>query len=162
MFSAFDTGQLTGAIFIDLSKAFDIVDHYLLLDKLPHIGLNQNAVLWFNSYFHNRHQYVYVNGCQSSQMLVDTGVPQGSILGPLLFSIFINDILQLCTICHVHLYADDTFIYYFNPDISQIQYNLQQDFNIVQHWFNNNRLVLNMKKIMLHGVWHKIWLITLT
>lgn len=123
-----------------------MVDHYLVLDKLHHIGLNQNAVLWFNSYLHNRHQYVYVNGCQSSQMLVDTGVPQGSVLGPLLFSIFINYLPQLCTTCHVHLYADDTVIYTSNPDISRTQHNLQQDFNIVQQWLNNNRLVLNMKK----------------
>lgn len=110
-----------------------MVDHYLLLDKLHHIGLNGNTVLWFNSYLHIWHQYVYVNCCQSSQMLVDAGVPQGSTV-------------QLCSTCHVHLYAGDTVIYHSNPVISQIQYNLRQDFKIVQHWFNNNRLVLNVKK----------------
>ncbi len=146
MFSSFYKGLLTGAIFIDLSKAFDLVDHYLLLDKLYSIGLSQNALLWFNAYLHNRHQCVIFQGSQSDFLTVDKGVPQGSILGPLLFSIFINDLPQTCSNCLVHLYADDTVIYTSNSDILQIQNSLQFDFNLVQKWLHNNRLVLNKKK----------------
>lgn len=146
IFSSFDKGQLTGAIFIDLSKAFDMVDHYLLLDKLFSIGLSHQAVLWFNAYLHNRRQYVSFYGSQSDYLVVDKGVPQGSTLGPLLFSIFINDLPHLCTNCSVHLYADDTVIYTANSNISQIQHSLQLDFNSVQQWLHNNRLLLNQKK----------------
>lgn len=146
VFSSFDGGQLTGAIFIDLSKAFDMVDHYLLLDKLYSIGLNQNALLWFNAYLHNRRQCVVFQGFQSDYLIVEKGVPQGSTLGPLLFSIFINDLPSICSNCLAHLYADDTVIYTSNSDIIQIQNSLQSDFNLVQKWLYNNKLVLNKKK----------------
>ncbi len=146
VFSSFDKGQLTGAIFIDLSKAFDMVDHYLLLDKLYSIGLSQHALLWFSTYLHNRRQSVAFQGFQSDFLIVENGVPQGSTLGPLLFSIFINDLPSILSQCSVHLYADDTVIYFSHTDLSHIQNSLQSDFNLVQKWFSNNKLVLNMKK----------------
>lgn len=81
---------------------------------------------------HNRRQCVVFQGFQSDYVIVEKGVPQGSSLGPLLFSIFINDLPQICLNCSVHLYADDTVIYTYNSDLSQIQNSLQLDFNLVQ------------------------------
>ena len=140
-------GLLTGAIFIDLSKAFDVVDHYLLLDKLYSIGLQRNALLWFNAYLHNRRQCVALQGIQSDYMIVEKGVPQGSTLGPLLFSIFINDLPDTCLQSQVQLYADDTAIYSSGTDLMQIQSSLQSDFNRVQNWLHENKLVLNNRRL---------------
>ena len=109
----------TGAIFIDLSKAFDMVDHYLLLDKLQAIGLSKDSLLWFNSYLHFRSQCVSLHGCVSQSVIMEKGVPQGSSLGPLLFSLFINDLPQICSDCSIHLYADDTVIYSSNVLVSK-------------------------------------------
>lgn len=89
LFTSFDKCQPTGAIFINLSKAFDMVGHYLLLDKLHSLGFNQNSLLWFNSYLHNRQQYVSFQGLNSDYLVFEKGVPQGSTLGPLLFCLFI-------------------------------------------------------------------------
>jgi len=97
-----------------------MVDHYVLLDKLYAKGLNQSA-LWFNSYLHNRRQCVAFQGSLSDYLLVDKGVPQGSNLGPLLFSIFTNDLSHISSIGKVHLYADDTVIYTADSDIHFIQ-----------------------------------------
>ncbi len=91
-------------------------------------------------------QYVVFQGCKSDYLIVEKGVPQGSTLGPLLFSIFINDLPEVCSNCLSHLYADDTVIYTSDSDISQICHSLQSDFNLVQNWFHNNKLVLNKKK----------------
>ncbi|XDV11150.1 hypothetical protein PO909_000166, partial [Leuciscus waleckii] len=103
--SASDSNMLTGAIFIDLTKAFDMVDHYLLLDKLHAIGLSSDSLLFFNSFLHHRSQCVTFQGSQSGFKIIDKGVPQGSSLGPLLFSIFINDLPQICPDSLIHLYA---------------------------------------------------------
>lgn len=146
IYSSLESGHITGAIFIDLSKAFDMVDHYLLLDKLAAIGLNRDALLWFNSYLHNRRQYVVFQGIQSNNLINSHGVPQGSILGPLLFSIFINELPRICQQCSIHLYADDTVIYFSDTNPTAIQNSLQTDFNLLQKWFYNNKLLLNTKK----------------
>ena len=129
-----DNNMHTGAIFIDLTKAFDMVDHYLLLDKLCAIGLSQHSLCWFNAYLHNRRQCVI----QSDFMIMEKGVPQGSSLGSLLFSIFINDLPQVCGDCYIQLYADDTVIYCSKPDISQTQNSLQADFDATQKWLSSN------------------------
>ena len=136
----------TGAIFIDLSKAFDMVDHYLLLDKLQAIGLSKDSLLWFNSYLHFRSQCVSLHGCVSQSVIMEKVVPQGSSLGPLLFSLFINDLPQICSDCSIHLYADDTVIYSSNVLVSKTQSSLQSNFNTIQRWFQSNHLILNKKK----------------
>ena len=146
VFSALGNSKLVGAIFIDLTKAFDLVDHYLLLDKLYNIGLSRQALLWFSSYLHNRRQSVCFNSSQSDFLVVEKGVPQGSILGPLLFSIFINDLPKICKNCSIQLYADDTAIYTSDSDQSKIQSTLQTEFNLVQEWLLKECLVLNKKK----------------
>ncbi len=146
IYSALDSGDLIGAIFIDLKKAFDLVDHYLLLDKLYAVGFSKNSLLWFNSYLHNRKQCVVVQGKLSDLFIHERGVPQGSVLGPLLFSIFINDLPLILSHCSVHLYADDTVIYVSNPHLTQIQNMLQSDFNALQEWLYSNNLLLNKGK----------------
>uniref|UniRef100_A0A8C7WUV5 Reverse transcriptase domain-containing protein n=1 Tax=Oryzias sinensis TaxID=183150 RepID=A0A8C7WUV5_9TELE len=146
IFSGFDNNMLTGALFIDLTKAFDMVDHYLLLDKLHSIGLDRSSLLWFNSYLHHRQQCVLFNGSYSNFLSVDKGVPQGSSLGPLLFSIFINDLPTKCIYTNIQLYADDTVIYTSKSNIVDIQHSIQHDFNSVQLWLQSNKLLLNKSK----------------
>ena len=150
--------NLTGAIFIDLTKAFDLVNHYLLLDKLYAIGLSRNALLWFNSYLHNRKQCVVIQGSKSDLAVQEHGVPQGSTLGPLLFSIFINDLPSIFSGCNVQLYADDTVIYTSQSTLPQIQSTLQSNFNNLESWLSANKLLINKTKTntMLFGTKHNI------
>lgn len=136
----------TGAVFLDLTKAFDTFDHYLLLDKLHSIGLDRSSLLWFNCYLHHRQQSIFFKGSSSDFTSIERGVPQGSSLGPLLFSIFINDLPLTCTDCNIQLYADDTVIYRSNSNITEIHNCLQHDFDKVQYWLRSNKLVLNKTK----------------
>ncbi len=146
LFTSFEKCQPIGAIFIDLSKAFDLMDHYLLLDKLHSLGFDQNSLLWFNSYLHNRRQSVSFQSSNSDYLVIDKGVPQGSTLGPLLFCLFINALPKTCLHSSIPLYANDAVIYSSHSDISYIQSSLQSDFNSLKDWFYKNKLVLNKKK----------------
>lgn len=146
IFTSFENQEATGAIFLDLTKAFDTVDHYLLLDKLYSIGLSGDAVLWFNSYLHGRKQFVVVQGKSSDVTTINKGVPQGSSLGPLLFAIYINDLSKIITRSKFHLYADDTVIYSSHQNVSNIEEALQYDFNNIQTWLFQHNLILNNKK----------------
>ena len=92
--TAFDEKKFTIGIFLDLCKAFDTVDHEILFLKLKHYGIRGSALDWMKSYFSNRQQYVEYNGINSVWNNIKCGVPQGSILGPLLFLIYINDIIN--------------------------------------------------------------------
>ena len=93
---------------MDLSKAFDTLDHHILLSKLKYYGINGPALSWFTSYLSGRYQYVEINGTKSSCQKLTTGVPQGSVLGPLLFLIYMNDIPNSSKIFKFILFADDT------------------------------------------------------
>lgn len=110
------------------------------------MGLSKNALLWFNSYLHNRKQCVVLQGHKSEFYVQQRGVPQGSTLGPLLFSIFINDLPAVCSCSSLQLYADDTVIYSSKPNLPQIHTALQSDFNTVQDWLLSNKLLLNKAK----------------
>ena len=96
------------AIFIDLSKAFDTIDHTILISKLEHYGVENNELQWFISYMHNRQQYVEIENTKSTTETITTGVHQGSILGPLLFLIYINDLALASTKFSLIMYDDDT------------------------------------------------------
>ena len=108
VFQYLDKGKLPLSIFLDLSKAFDTLDHYILLNKLKFYGLSSTPLKWFESYLHGRKQYVDFDGIHSNTAYIGTGVPQGSIPGPLLFIIYMNDIHMASQNFNVMLYADDT------------------------------------------------------
>lgn len=137
--------QFCMASFIDLCKAFDCVPHKILIDKLKLYGFDDNSCLLVNAYLSNRKQYVRVNNKQSETLNVDCGVPQGSILGPLLFIIFIND-FPSCIDYLTILFADDT-TFQTKSDSYQTLVNLRDEvLNQVSHWFTSNKLSINQEK----------------
>ena len=115
-----DNGLYTGMVIIDLHKAFDTVNHSLLSDKLQALGLNNVLVSWFDSYLPNRTQKVDIYGTFSRPRMVPCGIPQGSILGPLLFLTYVND-MESAVKCKFILYADDSAILVSGKDTKVIQ-----------------------------------------
>ena len=143
-----DRGKLVGALLMDLSKAFDCVDHDLLIAKLQAYGLSTDALKLMQNYLSGRFQRVGIEGTFSSWMEILSGVPQGSILGPLLFNIYINDLMFLfeesdVSICN---YADDNTIYTAGKDFSEVKRNLEHSYGIISAWFCDNGLQLNASK----------------
>ena len=114
-----DAGQLTGAIFVDFRKAFDTIDYKILLDKLQLFGIRDNEHRWMSDYLNDRTQSVFVGGVLSQPQQVVSGVPQGSILGPLLLSLHVTDLPNCLQAANVLTYADDTVIYYAASDANQ-------------------------------------------
>ena len=105
-----DKGDYAVSIFLDLSKAFDTVNHSILLSKLLFYSILNSDIIWFQSYLNKRKQRAFVNGVMSDTISISTGVPQGSNLGPLLVLIYINDFIQASNFFSMRLFADDTFL----------------------------------------------------
>ena len=147
-----DNGKIPIAIFIDLSKAFDTIDHNILLHKLQYYGVTHNSLLWFKSYLTNRNQYVQFNDTSSSMLNIHTGVPQGSILGPLLFIIYVNDICFASSKFNAILYADDTSLesplcgFDCSPNNVADVNTINSELTLIYNWFTVNKLSLNSKK----------------
>ena len=118
--SEMDFGNYIGMVMIDLQKAFDTVDHSILENKLKAIGLDGNAIAWFDAYLTNRMQVTDVGGIFSDPRVVPCGVPQGSILGPLLFLIYVND-MEASVSCKLILYADDSALLVSGKHIKTIE-----------------------------------------
>ncbi len=133
-----DSGGFAGAVLMDLSKAFDCLNHELLLAKLHAYGFSKSALTLIQSYLSNRRQRVKINGSFSAWKDTNLGVPQGSVLGPLLFNIYINDIFLLMNGTEICNYADDTTIYSCGYDIRNIIIKLEQDANHLATWFPEN------------------------
>ena len=143
---SFSEGKYVLALFVDLAKAFDSMDRNLLLLKLERYGLAPSAIQWFRSYFSNRKQRTLVNGSLSDLASIDHGVLQGSILGPVLFTIFINDLPCVSHFSKFILYADDTTIYHSSPDLESLFSNLNSELIAINEWFVRNRLTVNFDK----------------
>ncbi len=144
--SNMDNKLITGAVFIDLRKAFDTVDHSLLIVKLKNIGFSAPVINWFTSYLSSRTAVTSINNIASTPKPVTVGVPQGSILGPLLFLIYINDLPQCLNHCKSILYADDTLLYYSAKTETELQDRINEDLNSLSKWLNTNLLTLNYEK----------------
>ena len=146
--NAINKSQMTGAVFLDLAKAFDTVNHSLLLQKMSAYHFSSSTVDFFNSYLDGRTQYVYVNGACSSEGIIEHGVPQGSILGPFLFSLFINDLPLHISNPNVtcSLFADDSTLDVSATDITTLNQSLQQALDEVSEWCCSNHMVSNPSK----------------
>ena len=117
---ALDDGNIGCGVSVDLQKAFDTADYQILLAKLNHYGIRGVSNDWFKSYLSNRSQYASINGYESGLAAINCGVPQGSVLGPLLFLLYINDLNQAITFCKVHHFADDTNLLCLSNSIKKL------------------------------------------
>ena len=144
--NAVENKQFSTCIFLDFAKAFDTVDHNILIYKLEYNGVSGITLNWFKSYLTNRSQKVCINGTQSESCNIKFAVPQGSVLGPLLFLLYINDMPFSSNILKFHLFADDTSIFFSHKNLSQLQLIVNDELSKVSDWLVANKLTLNVDK----------------
>ena len=144
--TAIDEGKYTIGIFLDLSKAFDTINHQILINKLEHYGIRGTCQKWFKNYLSNRKQIVKYNQTKSEEMTIKSGVPQGSILGPLLFLLYINDIQNCSKLISIILFADDTTISYSHKCLKTLNKTIQLELDKISNWLNVNKLSINISK----------------
>ena len=157
LYNQSQNGLITGAIFLDLKKAFDTVNTVILQEKLRAIGFHGTELQWFDNYFTNRTQVVSANGAVSTTLPISCGVPQGSILGPLLFTLYVNDLSSVAVHGNVVLYADDTAIFVSGKNIEDIQGKLNSELEHISAWLYANKLTLNAKKTQCFSVQTSAW-----
>ena len=143
---AIDEGSYAVSIFLDLSKAFDTVNHSTLLFKLDLYGIRAGENQWFKSYLSKRKQKVFVNGVESNFYLLESGVPQGSILGPFLFIVYINDMVRATNYFTVRLFADDTSLTAVGSDLDVLIQRINSELPPVYEWLCSNKLTLNLSR----------------
>ena len=127
-----------GAVFLDLKKAFDTVNHNILLNKLTQFNFSPDSLKWFQSYLLNRKQCVCINEVHSQCLSNDVVVPQGSILGPLLFSLYINNLPDVCPELDVLMYADDAVLFTYGSNIKTVASNLTEGLSKVHDWLQQS------------------------
>ena len=146
IYKAMNDNKVLIATYIDAMKAFDTVDHHILLQKAEHYGITGLTLNWLKNYLTERYQCTLANGIVSDSKLITCGVPQGSVCGPLLFLIYINDIAMVLKYCKVSLYADDTVIYLTHDNVNVALDLIQTDLNNLSNWCERNKLTINSKK----------------
>jgi hypothetical protein len=150
---AIDKGEKVVCAFLDLRKAFDTINHKVLLNKLMKYGVKDREYDWFAYYLSGRSQFVSYQDVQSDKRSISYGVPQGSVLGPTLFNVYINGISYVCENSNTFLYADDTEIHPSSKDIGIAERCVNEDLTQVDDWLSRNGLISNHKKseVMLIG-----------
>ena len=141
-----DAGLINGVLFLDIKKAFDTVNHNILLSKLGCYGIRGLALSWFQSYLSNRKQICKVNNSLSTFQNITCGIPQGSNLGPLLFTIYINDLPKSLEITEPAMFADDASLTATGESSFEIEYKLGVEIQNVKTWLDANKLTLNKEK----------------
>ena len=144
--TAIDRKEITAGVFLDLSKAFDTLNHEILLAKLQHYGINGLTLKWIKSYLMGRKQFVQIKESRSSEQTIVCGIPQGSILGPLLFILYINDISNASTLTESLIFADDTSIFYSHSDPNYLESVMNEELQMFDVWMKCNKLSVNIKK----------------
>ena len=153
IYKRLDEKSPTLAVFIDFKKAFDCVQHPVLLDKLKTMNLDVSMTNWIDSYLTCRQQRVFANGSYSSYQDIMQGVPQGSVLGPLFYIIYANDLADIVKNCKIAMYADDTVIYISSRNFEVSVRKMQEDINSLSQWCNENGITANVEKtkVMVFG-----------
>ena len=144
--NAKEKGEIGVGVFIDLAKAFDTVPHEILLEKLYRYGIRGTAYELMKSYLSKRKQIVQYRGVTSEQQEIERGVPQGSILAPTCFILFINDLPNIAEFMELVIFADDTNLFFSDKDKSQLRKKIKHDLSTLVEWFRSNQLSLNVKK----------------
>ena len=136
----------TKCVFLDLSKAFDTIDHEILLSKMDRLGMRGNVLNWFRSYLSDRKQFVVVNEPESAIKILNKGVPQGSIVGPVIFIIYMNDLSEFCIQSKPTFFADDTTLLVTSPNKDLLNKIMAKELKVVNNWLATNKLCLNVGK----------------
>lgn len=146
IYNALDSSKKTMAIFLDLAKAFDTVNHNELCNILPSFGLKNNSLKWFKNYLENRKQLVQINDSKGDEMNIQCGVPQGSVLGPILFILYINAICDLKINGQIVTYADDTCLLFSGDSWDEVRSIATKEFKKVINYLNHRKLSINYQK----------------
>ena len=146
IYKAMNNNNMLIATYIDAMKAFDTVDHKILLEKAELYGIQGLILKWLKNYLTDRYQCTLANNIVSNKQLITCGVPQGCVCGPLLFLIYINDLASVLEYCRVSLYADNTVIYLANQNVNDALELVQKDLNNLSEWCTRNKLTINSKK----------------
>ena len=134
-----DQGNMNAVVFLDLKKAFDTVDHNILISKLSAYGIRGTSIEWFKSYLSERNQKCFLNDSLSSNRVLLCGIPRGTILGPLLFLLYINDLPNCLMHSQPRMYADDTHLTLAGNSVDSIELNLNEDLASISEWLTANK-----------------------
>ena len=144
---AFEKNEYALGVFIHLSKAFATVDHSILLRKLQLYGITDRNYAWIKSYLSNHLQYIQVDeNCRHEYCVVNCGIPQGSILGPLLFLLYVNDLKNGSSVLDHVMFADDTNLFCTHSNMKKLFSTMNEELASINQWFTSNKLSLNAKK----------------